>query len=617
MYFKSKFSFLLLFSILRIASYAQKQIGEKDFSSFKSQPSNWSIVSDVNINSSNNTLFNVVKGQGILINQLVDGKGEDLISNFEHNDLELEFEFMLTKNSNSGVYLMGNYELQLADSWGKSKITFADCGGIYERWDESKPESQKGYEGIKPRENASKAPGLWQKVKLSFSAPEFVSGKKTTNAVIKYVYLNGALIHENVQLTGVTRGALSEERPAGPLRFQGDHGSVAFRNIFYQSFTKKFLNWKQPLNFKIYESIKNEKIDLSKLKVVETGKIDKLSKDIIIQDNNFAIEYEGIIDTPEQGEYTLDLLKNGATKIIVNDQEIVKFQKSFIWDGPFKTKINLVKGENKLKIYYLKTDQWANASIGVFIYGNGYSKSILHDANSLVTDPKTPAINLNPTDKIIVNRSFVNDKFGKKTTHAASIGFPGGINLSINPEKLSLIQLWKGSFLEMNNAWEGRGGESVLPAGGAVIMAKNIPTVAFLDSQNQTWPDSLQLDNKGEFKFLNYKILANAVSFNFKYKNLTIEEIYSAENGNSILTKTINIKGDGNVANAYLLFESASQILDQKDGNYIIGDKEYFLKLKDAKSIAPTIRTQSNSKELIVPIKLVNGSFSVSYSYIW
>ena len=55
---------------------------------------------------------------------------------------------------------------------------------------------------------------------------------KATGARFERVLQNGILIHENVECTGPTRGAWSsEDTPRGPLRLQGDHGPVAYRNI--------------------------------------------------------------------------------------------------------------------------------------------------------------------------------------------------------------------------------------------------------------------------------------------------------------------------------------------------------------------------------------------------
>jgi hypothetical protein len=114
------------------------------------------------------------------------------------------------------------------DSWGKSTLSSGDCGGIYERWMEGQ-----GYEGHPPKINASLPPGRWQSFDVVFRAPRFNRlGEKTANARFIKVVHNGQTIHENVEVTGPTRAStFDDEKPAGPLMLQGDHGPIAFRNI--------------------------------------------------------------------------------------------------------------------------------------------------------------------------------------------------------------------------------------------------------------------------------------------------------------------------------------------------------------------------------------------------
>src|SRR5215208_6427113 len=59
--------------------------------------------------------------------------GSDLISEHKYADCTVEVEFMIPKGSNSGVYLMGEYEVQIIDSFGKpdDKLGPGDMGGIY------------------------------------------------------------------------------------------------------------------------------------------------------------------------------------------------------------------------------------------------------------------------------------------------------------------------------------------------------------------------------------------------------------------------------------------------------------------------------------------------------
>ena len=56
------------------------------------------------------------------------------------------------------------------------------------------------------------------------------SGKKTANARFEKVFHNGKPVQENVELLGPTRVGLPEQA-TGPLRLQGDHGPVAYRNL--------------------------------------------------------------------------------------------------------------------------------------------------------------------------------------------------------------------------------------------------------------------------------------------------------------------------------------------------------------------------------------------------
>lgn len=218
-----------------------KELSLTDLSFFKSPSSSWQIAGSVRADLTKPNVLNIGAGSGILLNYPdKKNKGEDLYTQSEYGDMDLELEYLMASESNSGVYLQGRYEIQLIDTWGAVNIRSGSNGGIYERWDDSKPNGQKGYLGYAPRQNASRAPGLWQKMKISFNAPRFdAAGRKTANAVILKVELNGVLIHDHVELTGPTRGSVSEaEAASGPIRIQGDHGAVAFRNIKITGFEK-------------------------------------------------------------------------------------------------------------------------------------------------------------------------------------------------------------------------------------------------------------------------------------------------------------------------------------------------------------------------------------------
>jgi len=189
---------------------------------------NWQSAKEVFMNPLTNKEFLIQPGSGIFVNGQK-GRAVYLESKEHFGDLKAHFEFMIPKGSNSGIYFMGRYELQIYDSWEK-KAEYAgiECGGIYRG---------KGYEGKSPMVNASRKPGEWQSFDVIFRAPRFdKAGKKIDDAKFERVSHNGQIIHENAKVTGPTHGLRKWEQKAeeskGPILIQGDHGPVAYRNIW-------------------------------------------------------------------------------------------------------------------------------------------------------------------------------------------------------------------------------------------------------------------------------------------------------------------------------------------------------------------------------------------------
>ena len=149
------------------------------------------------------------------------GAGLDLYSDaVHHGDAVITLEVMVPEGSNSGVYVMGEYEIQVLDSYGNDANPGpGDMGAIY---------------GAQPPRNPKyRAPGEWNSYEIHWQSPRFDGqGKKTANAKFLKVILNGVVIHENVEMPGPTpAGVEGREKPRGPIMFQGDHGPVAYRNI--------------------------------------------------------------------------------------------------------------------------------------------------------------------------------------------------------------------------------------------------------------------------------------------------------------------------------------------------------------------------------------------------
>ncbi len=224
---------LLLFAVDTVAKESGTSVvlTSGDFSQWRDDTGQWQIVGDVFTKPDNDKLLSSKPGTGVIVNGPT-GKTSNLFSRNEFGDVKAHIEFMVSKDSNSGVYFMGRYEIQVFDSWQKKpQYPGIECGGIYERWDNNR--EPKGYEGHSPRVNVSREPGQWQTFDIIFRAPRFNRrGQKVANARFEKVVHNGTVVHADVEVSGPTRaGAYNDEKPTGPLMLQGDHGPVAYRNI--------------------------------------------------------------------------------------------------------------------------------------------------------------------------------------------------------------------------------------------------------------------------------------------------------------------------------------------------------------------------------------------------
>lgn len=119
---------------------------------------------------------------------------------------------------NSGVYLMGAYELQILDSFGLEP-KMGDCGACY---------------GVAlPLVAPYRPAGNWSYYDIEFRSPRFdESGAKTENARLT-AWLNGRKIHDDIDIPGPTGGAFREgEFATGPLMLQEHSNRVRFRNVW-------------------------------------------------------------------------------------------------------------------------------------------------------------------------------------------------------------------------------------------------------------------------------------------------------------------------------------------------------------------------------------------------
>ncbi|MBN2410169.1 DUF1080 domain-containing protein [candidate division KSB1 bacterium] len=166
----------------------------------------------------NNGCMECVKGSGYI----------RTARNFGNCQLHIEFATPTPPQGtgqgrgNSGVFLMGKYEVQVLDSYENKTYTDGQCSAIYGQYP--------------PQVNVCRKPGEWQSYDIIFHAPVFNDKKELVKQADMTVFQNGVLTQDHVKLTGPTNWTRQDpytyHPEKMPLSLQ-DHGNpVLYRNIW-------------------------------------------------------------------------------------------------------------------------------------------------------------------------------------------------------------------------------------------------------------------------------------------------------------------------------------------------------------------------------------------------
>ncbi|MBN6039458.1 family 16 glycoside hydrolase [Amycolatopsis sp. 195334CR] len=166
-------------------------------------------------------------------NGSVESLGGDIRTKQKFGDFKLHAEWLEPQyppevtgqaRGNSGVFLQERYEVQVLDSFGDTTLAADEAGAIYSK--------------RAPDSNRATAPNTWQSYDITFRAARFDgAGNKIANARVTVVW-NGVVVHNDVEIDGITGGNSLPEGPSPESVLLQDHGDAGenprFRNLWIE-----------------------------------------------------------------------------------------------------------------------------------------------------------------------------------------------------------------------------------------------------------------------------------------------------------------------------------------------------------------------------------------------
>jgi hypothetical protein len=573
----------------------------RDLSAFKDPGENWSIVGNVFMNDHQGRSAEVKEGENILVGRFND-KPIQLSTVFEHEDIDLKMDFMLSGNAAVKIFFRSRYPLQLADSWKKDSVGVADCGGIYTSSDNT---------GTSPLLNACKAPGLWQHLYVRFKAAKVDSaGKLISNPLFKEVYLNDKLIQKNVEVK-VLADAIAAKK-AGPLTIISDSGPVAFRNIRYKTYGDQRITL-QNMRYTVYKGLYKKYDTLSGLSPVRTGTADSVHWGY--GDKRAQIAFSGNMNVPADGEYVYKLRAGGPAWLLIDEREVVNNKNTREYTQPFYGAISLTKGSHSFKIIYANYDE----SLVVEYEGPGIPLTPLTVASSERHVKAIEPLEYAVTDVPGIQRGFFPHR-GNVNTYTVTVGIPGGLNYAYDLTTFSLLAVWRGKFLDVSNMWTERGESQLEIPLGASLELSGIPGLLQLSEKEAAWTDTVEVDNS-IYTNRDYHLTENGLPvFSYTYSGMQVEDRITAGERNNGLVRRITFNFRQPVANTYFLVGSGKLVEKLSGQRYAIDDKEYYIETAagDDQEQPVIVKAKNDRYELLLPLSGEAGkTFSFQYSLIW
>lgn len=166
----------------------------------------------------------------------VNPKTGGIVSKQGFGDLQLHIEWRTPAEvvgesqgrGNSGVFLMGKYEVQVLDNYENATYSNGQAGSVYKQH--------------LPLVNACRPPGVWQAYDIIFTAPRFNADETLASPAYVTVIHNGVLVQNHVELKGPTeykgRPIYQAHPDKLPISLQEHSNPVSYRNIWVRELTQ-------------------------------------------------------------------------------------------------------------------------------------------------------------------------------------------------------------------------------------------------------------------------------------------------------------------------------------------------------------------------------------------
>jgi hypothetical protein len=343
---------------------------------------------------------------------------------------------------------------------------------------------------------------------------------------------------------------------------------------------------------------------------VRKGSAEAIDVKLADNPNKMCLVFNGSLNLKEDTEYQFIIKKIGKARLSVDGEEIIRTRELF---DDYVISRKLSAGKHTIEFAYLKDFSWAPTGVGLYIGKLNSRPQAMHTPASLPPLPPTPLIDVAPTSSPELVRSFMMHE-GKKKTHVISVGNPSGVNYSYDLNQGTVLQVWRGEFLNVTEMWYERGEPQTASSMGATVKFSDKINVGIVPDQKAVIPDTLI--NKKDLLYKGYSLDAVGYpTFSYMYKNVTLKDTFIPLEGARGLKRTFSISNAPAPGVLLLRLAEGTNIMEVSDNVFAVDDQHYYVQITSSGTNKPFLRSIGNKKELVVAVS--GNSSQITYSLLW
>jgi plastocyanin len=377
------------------------------------------------------------------------------------------------------------------------------------------------------------------------------------------------------------------------------------------------------LRFDHYEGQWSNLPDFTKLTPSFSGPAPNNKMDIVRDarvagKQNFGLVYTGTLEIAKEGEYQFFLTSDDGSRLLVDDQVVVAYDGIHPAGAIKNGKVRLKPGPHRLRVEYFEAS--GEEALYVGWKGPGFNESALTTWMPNDRQPGGPEHNkggdivLAPAGgEAVMHRNFIEGA----SPRGIAVGYPGGINALWDANTFTLVQFWRGAFLDVKKHWSDRGGGAIPPLGYDARHPAPGPALARLTTPDATWPTASKRD--AEARYLGHQLDSRRFpTFRWRHAALgvAVEEFYRPEGhfapgGGARLTRELSLAATGQPPNDLYLRAAVGQNIEPAAEGWVV-DGQYRVR-----GAGLVLRASAGKSELVLPLSFPGGRAHAAVTYSW